>query len=92
MTSKTHSFVKFKKSPKKGKKYTAVLKNKKTGRTKNVHFGSTSYQQYKDRTGIGAYSHKNHNDPKRRKNFKARMGKHAKKKYSAAYFATKFLW
>jgi hypothetical protein len=90
--SNTHTFVKFEKSKKAGKKYTAILKNKKTGRNKKVHFGASKYQQYKDSTGLGKWSHKNHNDAKRRKNFKSRMGKFTKKKFSPAYFSNKYLW
>lgn len=90
--SKTHTFLKFKKSEKADKKYTAILRNKKTGQTKQVHFGSSKYEHWKDTTGLGEFSHKNHNDAQRRKHFRARMGDFAKKKYSPAYFSYHYLW
>ena len=30
------------------KKYTAIVKNKKTKKTRKIHFGDRRYQQYKD--------------------------------------------
>ena len=47
------------------KKYTAFLQNKKTKKTRKIHFGDKRYQQYKDRTGLGLYSSKNHLTRKR---------------------------
>jgi hypothetical protein len=87
-----YKFVKFQKSNSKGKKYDAILKNKTTGRTKTVPFGALGYQHYKDSTGLGLYSSKNHLDKERRKNFRSRHGANAKRKYSSAYFAYKYLW
>ena len=42
------------------KKYTAYIQDKKTKKIRKIHFGDKRYQQYKDRTGKGLYSHKNH--------------------------------
>lgn len=32
---------------------------------RKVHFGDKRYEHYKDTTGLGKYSHLNHNDNKR---------------------------
>ena len=61
--------VKFKKSERKGKKYMVIVKNKKTGKKKTLHFGATGYEQFKDSTPLKLYSKGNHGDPKRRKNY-----------------------
>ena len=54
------------------KKYTAYIKNKKTKKTKKLHFGDRRYQQYKDRTNLKLYKNKNHNTQKRMKNYYSR--------------------
>lgn len=87
-----YKFVEFKRSSNPAKKYMAILKNKSTNRTKTVHFGSASHEHYRDTTGLGLWSHKNHNDEKRRKSFQARMSRWSDKKYSPAYFSARYLW
>jgi hypothetical protein len=85
----------FKKSTRKGKKYMV-----KTPSGKWVHFGSSDMQQFKDSTGLGLYTHKNHNDTERRRKYLARAkGIKNKKgeltyrdKESANYYSIKFLW
>lgn len=85
----------FKKSTRKGKKYMV-----KTASGKWVHFGSSSNEQFKDSTGLGLYSHLDHNDTERRRKYLARAkGIKNKKgeltyrdKESANYFSTRFLW
>jgi hypothetical protein len=54
------------------KKYTAIIKNKKTKKTRKIHFGDRRYQQYKDRTPLKLYKHKNHNTRKRMQNYFSR--------------------
>ena len=49
----------FEKSTRKGKKYMVMYNNKK------IHFGDSNMDQYKDSTGLGIYSNKNHLDKKR---------------------------
>ena len=91
--------IKFQKGPGK-KKYTAILPD---GR--RVHFGHRDYEHYKDsvptRMGGGIWSHKNHLDKTRRRNYRNRHGgmmckKQQKKcisiKYSPAWFSYYFLW
>ena len=81
------------------KKYTAILPD-----GKKVSFGHRDYQHYKDsvpkRLGGGKWSHKDHGDPERRKNYRKRHGgmvckdgkKCISKKYSPAWFSYYFLW
>ena len=57
-------------------------------------------EQYKDRTGVGAYTHKNHGDAKRRKSYLARAkgirnksgALTYKDRESANYYSVKYLW
>ena len=70
------------KSTKPGKKYKAVFSDGSV-----LHFGSTAYQQFKDSTGLGAYSRKDHGDLKRRANFHARHDFARKPKKSAGYLS-----
>ena len=85
----------FKKSTRKGKKYMVVAPNGKT-----IHFGDIKMQQYKDTTGLGLYTHLNHNDEKRRASYLARAkgikDKNGnltwKNKNSANYYAVRWLW
>jgi hypothetical protein len=84
----------FKKSTRKGKKYMV-----KTPSGKWVHFGSSENEQFKDSTGLGLYTNKNHNDTKRRKYLARAKGIKNKKgeltyrdKESANYYSVNFLW
>jgi hypothetical protein len=58
---------------------------------KTVHFGDNRYQQYTDSTSLKLYSHLDHLDKIRRKNYYARHGKKANL-YSAKWFSHKYLW
>ena len=85
----------FKKSTRKGKKYSVI-----TPSGKIIHFGSATMEQYKDSTGLGLYSHKDHGDEKRRKSYLARAKGIKNKKgeltykdpESANYYSVRFLW
>jgi hypothetical protein len=68
----------------KPKKYFALVDNKK------VYFGDARYEQYFDK--IGHFSDKNHNDEKRRENYKRRMEKNRHIKESPGWFADQILW
>tara|TARA_R110002073_G_scaffold335015_2_gene525955 strand:+ start:218 stop:466 length:249 start_codon:yes stop_codon:yes gene_type:complete len=72
------------------KKYKAVvyLRGKKV---KTVQFGDKRYGQYKDKTPLKLYSKKDTLDKKRRKAYRARHT-YAKPRYSAGWFALKYLW
>ena len=54
-------------SNRQGKKLMAKYTNKETGKQNTIHFGDSKMEQYKDKTGI--WSHKDHNDPERRKRY-----------------------
>ena len=77
----------FAKSSRKGKKYKAVFPDGKV-----VHFGASSYPQFKDRTGLGLFSHKDHLDPARRKYFRKRHNCSQKAPKTAGFLACKYLW
>lgn len=82
----------FMKSNTANKKYDAILKNK-YGKVKRVPFGDSRYEQYKDSTGLGIYSKKDHGDKKRRALYRQRHLKDLKHgNYSAGYFSYFYLW
>ena len=89
---KDYKFIKFEKSNSKGKKYDAILLNKKTLKTKRVSFGAKNYQQYLDSTGLNLYSHLDHLDKKRRKRYLKRHKNDKDNKFSSGWFSAKFLW
>lgn len=60
--------LQFQKGPP-GKKYTALIQDKKTKKTRKIHFGASDYEQFKDRTPLKLYAHKNHNTRKRMQNY-----------------------
>lgn len=80
-------------------KYTAHLKN-----GKKVNFGHRDYQQFKDivpiSKGGGLWRHKDHEDSKRRENYRKRHGgvrtktggKAYQVKYSPSWFSYHYLW
>ena len=92
-SKKEWKFEKFEKATAKHKKYKAILRNRKTGRKHTVNYGDSRYEQFRDSTGLGLYSKKNHGDMKRKKNYRARHRKDIKDGYySAGYFSMKYLW
>lgn len=87
------------------KKYTAVVRNKKTKKTRKIHFGDRRYQQYKDRTKLKLYKKKNHGTRRRMQNYFSRhsgtkkRGKAIKKErrkskgfYNAKILSHEYLW
>lgn len=83
----------FRKSKRDGKKYDAILVNKKTGKTTHVPFGASSYEHYRDSTGEGVWTHQNHLDEKRRKSYRARhVGFLKEGYYSPGFFSYNKLW
>ena len=60
--------IKFARGPR-NKKYTAFIRDNKTKKERKVHFGDKNYQQYKDRTPLQLYKHKNHGTLKRQHNY-----------------------
>ena len=71
------TIIKFVKGPPK-KKYTAFIKDNKTHKVRKIHFGASDYPQYKDRTPLKLYSHKNHGDKKRMNRY---FSRHSGTKY-----------
>jgi len=92
MPSDRFRLIKFKKSNTRYKKYDAIIEDIVTKRQQTVPFGDVRYSQYFDSTGLGRYTKLNHNDKKRKQNYLARHGKTMTKKFSASYFAAKYLW
>jgi len=90
--------VGFERSKVRGKKYDAILRRKKTQKrgqqmhTRRVPFGAVGYEQFKDSTGKGLYTHVNHGAPKRRRNYRTRHNGENKRKFSSGYFSWKYLW
>ena len=84
----------FTKSNRKNKKYMVEYKGKK------IHFGDIRYSQFRDTTGLGLYSHLDHNDKKRQERYlkRAKGIKNSKGEYtyldpeSSNYYAVRFLW
>lgn len=84
------------KSSAKNKKYSVYVKD--NGDVRLIHFGDKRYEHYKDR--IGKFSHLDHGDKQRRKNYRARHegiklsdGSRAiDNKSSPAYWSYKYLW
>ncbi len=81
------------------KKYTAIVRNIKTRKTRKLHFGDRRYQQYKDRTPLKLYKRKNHNTRKRMQNYfnrhsgtkKRSVAIHKEKCKSNGYYTPKIL-
>jgi hypothetical protein len=92
-SKKEYKFVKYAKSTRKHKKYSAMLKNKNTDKTVVLHFGDNRYENFHDLTGLNLYPSKIHGDPKRRKSYKARHKKDIKDGYfSSGYYSYNILW
>ena len=84
--------IRFERSKTMNKKYDAIIEDKITKRQQRVPFGDNRYEQYRDSTGLKLYSRLDHNDPKRRADYKARHEKTRHKKFSASWYADTFLW
>lgn len=97
--------VRFERSPIEFKKYRAFVKDLKTGKERHIDFGDNRYQQFKDRTPLGHYKSKNHNNPKRMRNYFNRhsgtpnrgraIGLERKKsegRYNAKILSHEYLW
>jgi hypothetical protein len=85
------------------KKYVAIVPQP-GGRELRVSFGHRDYEHYKDQVppamGGGRWSHKDHRDSERRKNYRRRHGAQLcadkapcyQKRYSPAWFSYYYLW
>lgn len=70
--NETYKFLRFEKSKRPGKKYDAVLKNKKTGGEKRVPFGQVGYENFDDKSGLGLYKKISHGNKERKDRYRAR--------------------
>lgn len=85
--------VEFKKSRDPSKKYDAVIKNQKTDKTHIISFGSKVHQHYRDVTPLKLYRDLDHNDTKRRENFRKRFRKlYNPDYYSPTQMSWEYLW
>ena len=92
---KNYTLIGFEKSKSKNKMYSAIIKNKQTGRTRKINFGHSGMGNYQDKTGLNAYPNLIHNDSVRRKAFKSRFRKTFEKNrlyYTPIHFSWKYLW
>lgn len=88
-----YKLINFERSKTKNKKYDAILQNKLNGKIVKIPFGDNRYEHFKDSTGLGLYSNKDHGDLKRRQLYRQRHQKDIKKGYySPGYMAYYFLW
>ena len=87
-----YEFLRFEVNDKGSQKYKAILFNTRTDNEVTVKFGHKKYQQYKDSTGLGSYSHLDHNDETRRESYRKRHAKEKDAKYSSGYFSYYYLW
>ena len=90
-SKKDYKLLGYRKSKRKNAKYDAILENKKTKKLKYVPFGAIGYENYRDLTGLNLY--KTHNDPKKRRLYRARHKKDLKEGYySPGYFSYYITW
>jgi hypothetical protein len=78
---RVEKIVKIIQSPNKNKKYRASIYSTLLKKYRNIDFGARGYEQFKDSTGLGKYSFKNHGDTKRRNNY---FSRHSGTKYKYA--------
>ena len=85
------------------KKYKATVRSKETGKTRVIHFGHSSYPQFRDSTPLRKFSKKDHGDKKRRQAYFSRHSGTTSKveairkekrsgKYSAKLLSHMYLW
>lgn len=87
-----YKFLGFEPSNTKNKKYDAILENKQSKKIKRIPFGDSRYQQFKDRTGLGSYTHLDHKDADRRLRYLSRHENDRHQKYSSGWFSANYLW
>ena len=87
-----YKHIGFEKAKIKSKMYSAILKHKKTGKIKKIHFGDPKMQNFRDVTGLNLYPQLIHGDKERRRRFRARHKNNAKYKFSSGFFSFYYLW
>lgn len=90
---KDWKLITFEKSKTKNKKYDMIIQNLVNNKIVRIPFGAASYQQFKDSTGLGLYTHKDHRDLKRRQLYRQRHAKDIRPGYfSPGWASWTFLW
>jgi len=74
------------------KKYNAILESNRGNKKRRVPFGDKHYQHYRDTTGLGLWSHLDHNDTKRRRQYRERHRNDNLDCYSPGFFSWCYLW
>lgn len=79
-----YKFIGLEKSSNATKKFMAIFQNKKTGRTKKIHFGAAGYEHFTE----------GHLDEERKKRYFERHKKNENwnEPLTAGYWALKMLW
>lgn len=92
-SKKDHKIFGYQRSRTTGKMYDAILLKKGSNKLIRLPFGSSSNENYQDKTGLNLYPHLIHNDKKRRKAFRARAkGFLRDGYYSPSWFSYYILW
>jgi hypothetical protein len=87
-----YKLIGYEKAKAKNKMYNALIQNKQ-GKVIKLPFGDNRYENYRDITGLNLYPHLIHNDPNRRRLYKARHKGYLRKGYfSPSYFSYFVLW
>ncbi len=83
----------FRKSKVKDKMYDAIIQHKITNKSEVLSFGSLSYGNFHDKTGMNLYPNLIHSDKKRRKSYRSRHRTFLRKNYfSPSHFSFYYLW
>jgi hypothetical protein len=83
----------YEKATRQGKMYNALLQRNKDQKIIRVPFGSSKYQNYRDKTGLDLYHNLIHGDKTRRDLYRKRHSKDLKvNHYSPGYFSYYVLW
>ncbi len=92
-SQRDYKLLGFRRSVHRHKKYDAILQHRANGKMVYVPFGDAAYAQYKDRTGLGLFTHADHLDAHRRALYRQRHLKDNKPGfYSPGYMAWYYLW
>lgn len=84
--------IRFERSKKTGKKYDAIIEDCKTRKTQRIPFGNIQLSHYQDTTGLKIYSHLDHHDEKKRKDYLEAYKKTNSLKYSSSWYSYIYLW
>lgn len=82
--------IKFYKSNRKGKKYKVSFTY--MGKNYNIHFGSSTNDQYRDDTPLKLFSKRNHLDKERRRRYYLRHGSDNNDPTTPKFWSHRMLW